>query len=193
MLPLHRALSHASSLDHHSTRPFCSELPQNRNLVVRATRNGELEASHSASELPVHLGVGVESVIHTTALLLIQDDLQHLAAIFLGASSLADDLNGVDDVSEDGVVNGGQSAGTGALLLLGGAAAVGALGAGENAARGQDQDVAVGELLLELAGQALLDLVEAGEEGDRDEDDDGALVVADLELWEVRVSISGFF
>jgi len=51
-------------------------------------------------------------------------------------------------------VNGSESARTGALLLLGVARAGGALGAGENAARGEDQDMAVGELLLELAGEA---------------------------------------
>ena len=41
-----------------------------------------------------------------------------------------------------------------ALLLEGVAGAGGALGAGEDAARGQEDDVAVRELLLELAGQA---------------------------------------
>lgn len=75
-----------------------------------------------------------------------------------------------------------ESAGSGTLLLLGGSAAVGTLGAGEDAARGKDEDVTVGELLLEFAGEALLDLVEAGEEGHGDEDDDCALVVADFEL-----------
>ena len=68
------------------------------------------------------------------------------------------------------------------LLLLAGAGSVGALGARENAAGSEDEDVAVGELLLELAGQALLDLVEAGEERDGHKDDDGALAVANFEL-----------
>jgi hypothetical protein len=79
-------------------------------------------------------------------------------------------------------VDGSQSARTRTLLLLRGSAAVGALGLGENAAGSQDDNMAVGELLLKLAGQALLDLVEAGEERDGDEDDDRALVVADFEL-----------
>jgi hypothetical protein len=79
-------------------------------------------------------------------------------------------------------VNGGQGARTRTLLLLRGSAAVGALGLGEDAARGQNDDVAVGELLLELASQALLDLVEAGEEGNGDEDNDCAFVVANFEL-----------
>lgn len=51
-------------------------------------------------------------------------------------------------------MDGGQSAGTGTLLLLGVAGAGRALGAGEDTARSQDEDVAVGELLLQLTGQA---------------------------------------
>lgn len=47
-----------------------------------------------------------------------------------------------------------ESAAAGALLLLGVAAAGGALGAGQDAARGEDQDMAVRELLLELTGEA---------------------------------------
>jgi hypothetical protein len=56
---------------------------------------------------------------------------------------------------QDAVVNGGESAGNWSLLLLGCAAAVGALWAGENTAGCDDEDVTVGELLLELAGEAV--------------------------------------
>lgn len=92
-------------------------------------------------------------------LLLVEDDLEDLAAILLGAEALADDLDGVDEVVEDGVVDGRQGSGTGSLLGLGGARAVGALGTGEDAARGEDQDVAVGELLLELTSEAVCSLI----------------------------------
>jgi hypothetical protein len=51
-------------------------------------------------------------------------------------------------------VDSGESPGSGTLLGLRSAGSVGALGAGENAARGNDQDVAVRELLLKLAGEA---------------------------------------
>ena len=51
-------------------------------------------------------------------------------------------------------MNSSQSSRTGTLLLLGVAGAGGALGAGEDLALGDDQDVAVGELLLELTGKA---------------------------------------
>jgi hypothetical protein len=51
-------------------------------------------------------------------------------------------------------VHSGEGARAGTLLLERVARAVGALGAGKNAARSQDQDVAVRELLLQLTGQA---------------------------------------
>lgn len=52
-------------------------------------------------------------------------------------------------------MDGGQCSGAGSLLCLAGAGSVGALGAGENAAGGEDQDVAVGELLLEFTGETV--------------------------------------
>ena len=48
-----------------------------------------------------------------------------------------------------------ERARTRALLSLCRAAAVAALRAGQDAAGGDDEDVAVGELLLELAGEAV--------------------------------------
>lgn len=122
--------------------------------LVLATRLGELEGDTTAGELAVDLRVGVQAVVDATALLLVEDDLEGLAAVLLGAETLADDLDGVDEVDQDGVVDGGEGPGAGALLLLGVAGAGGALGAGEDLALGDDQDVAVGELLLELTGQA---------------------------------------
>lgn len=79
-------------------------------------------------------------------------------------------------------MDGGEGAGAGALLGLGVAGAGRALGAGEDAAGGQDQDVAVGELLLELTGEALLDAVEALQGRNGDKDGDSLLAVADLDL-----------
>lgn len=114
---------------------------------------GELEGDSTAGEAAVDLAVSVEAVVDTTTLLLVEDDLEGLGAVLLGADTLADDLDGVDEVSEDGVVDSGQSAGTGALLGLGGARVDGALGAGQDAALSNEENVAVGELLLELTGQ----------------------------------------
>ena len=94
-------------------------------------------------------------MVDTTTLLLIQDNLDGLAAVLLGADALADNLDGVDEVGEDGVVDGRQSTRTGTLLGLVAAGVDGALGAGEDAALSNEEDVAVRELLLQLAGQAV--------------------------------------
>lgn len=79
-------------------------------------------------------------------------------------------------------MHSGESSAARTLLSLRCAGAVASLGSGKNASGCEDQNMTVGELLLELAGQALLDLVEAGEERNGDKDNDGALAVADLEL-----------
>ena len=95
-------------------------------------------------------------MVDTTTLLLVQDNLDGLAAVLLGADALADNLDGVDKVGEDGVVDGRQSTRTGTLLGLVAAGVDGALGAGEDTALSDEEDVTVRELLLELAGEAVL-------------------------------------
>lgn len=129
-------------------------MPERAHLVLNSAVLGELEDDTTAGKLAVDLGVGVQAVVNATTLLLVQDDLEGLGTVLLGAETLADDLDGVDEVGQDGVVDGSQSAAARALLGLGVAGAGGALGAGKDAARGQDQDVAVGELLLQLTGEA---------------------------------------
>lgn len=151
-------------------------------LVVGGSALGELEVDTLASEALVDLGVSVEPVVNTATLLLVKDNLEDLAAVLAGAETLANNLDGVDEVGEDGVVDSGESSRTGTLLGLGRARAIGALGAGKNAARSNDQDVAVGELLLELTGETLLGLVPALEKGNWDKDDDGLATVSDLDL-----------
>lgn len=123
-------------------------------LVVGGTALRELKVDVAASQTSVDLRVGVEAVVNTAALLLVEDDLEELGAVLLGADTLADNLNGVGEILKDGVVDGSEGSRTGSLLLLGVAGAGRSLGAGEDAARGEDQDMAVGELLLELTGQA---------------------------------------
>lgn len=145
---------------YHHQRPFVSahttHVVDSRRLVLGSASLGELKGNTTAGELAVDLGVGVEAVVDTTTLLLVEDDLEGLGAVLLGAEALANNLDGEDEVGQNGIVNGGQSAGAGALLGGGVARAGGALGAGKDAARGEDQNVAVRELLLELAGQAAL-------------------------------------
>ena len=167
-------------------------------LVVRSRALGELEVDGLASEALVDLRVGVEPVVDAATLLLVEHNLELLAAVLLGAETLADNLNGVDEIGEDRVVDRGEGSRARALLGLVGARPVGALGARENAARGNEEDVAVGELLLELTGETgnvskdtlhedgahkpLLHLVPALEKGNRDEDDNSLPAVADLDL-----------
>lgn len=74
-----------------------------------------------------------------------------------------------------------QCSGSRSLLRLVGAAAVGALWAGQDSARGNYDDLSVGELLLEFAGETLLNFVEAWEERDGHEDNDGFLC-GDIDL-----------
>ena len=123
-------------------------------LVLSRAGLGEVEDDAAAGEALVNLRVGVESVVNTAALLLVKDDLEGLGAVLLGAETLADDLDGVDEVSQDSIVYSGESARAGALLGLEVAGAGRALGAGKDAARSEDEDVAVRELLLELTSQA---------------------------------------
>lgn len=134
---------------------------KSRRLVLSSTSLRELKGHTTASQLAVDLRVGVQAVVDTTALLLVENDLESLGTILLGAQTLADNLDGEDKIGQDGVVDSGQGTRARALLSGGVARAGGALGAGENAARGEDQDVAVRELLLELAGEAALIVSEA--------------------------------
>ena len=82
-------------------------------------------------------------MVHPTALLLVQDALQQLRSVLLGANALSNDLDGVDQVSEEGVVDCGESSGARALLSLRRAATIGAFGARKNAARGEEDYLAV--------------------------------------------------
>jgi hypothetical protein len=151
-------------------------------LVVSGAGLRELEDNTTAGEAAVDLRVGIQPVVNTTALLLVEDDLEDLGAVLLGAEALADDLNGVDEVGQDGIVDGGESAGARALLLEGVAGAGRALGARENAASGNEEDVAVRELLLQLAGEALLNLMVLSQKWDWDKDNDGLFAVTKLDL-----------
>jgi hypothetical protein len=114
----------------------------------------ELKANTTTCQTSVDLAVGIKSVVDTSLLLLVKDDLQDLAAIFLGAETLANDLDWVDEVAEDGVVDGSECAGTRTLLRLGSAGSVATLGAGKNAAAGKNEDVTVREFLLKLTGES---------------------------------------
>jgi len=143
---------------------------------------GEVERNVAASETSVDLRVCVQSVVNTTSLLLVQNDLQVLASIFLGTDTLANNLDWVYEVAEDSIVDSSKSSGTRTLLGLGSSGSVASLWAGENATSSEDYDVAVREFLLELAGETLLNSVEAWKGWDGDKDDNSLLAVADFNL-----------
>lgn len=119
-----------------------------QHLVLSGAALRELKAYPTARQPSIHLRVSIESIINTTSLLLIQNDLKNLATILLGTDALTDDLNREDEVGQDSVVHGSQCSATGALLRLRCARPVGTLGTGEDAAGGEDENMAIGELLL---------------------------------------------
>lgn len=125
------------------------------NLVFSGASLWELESDGTASQSLVNIRVGVESVINTSLLLLIEDNLQDLASILLGAETLSDNLNWVDDIGKDSIVDSSQSSGTRTLLGEGGSGSVGSLWAGKDTTTSKDQDVTVRELLLELTGETV--------------------------------------
>lgn len=103
------------------------------NLVLR-TALWELEVHTLARQTLVHLAVGVEPVVDTASLLLIEDALEDLVAVLTRAGALADDFNRVDEISEDSIVYCCECAGTRTLLSLRCAATVAALRARQDAA-----------------------------------------------------------
>lgn len=143
------------------------------NLVGR-----ELKVDILASELLVDGGKGVDLVLKGGGILGVKEDLDDLGAIGLDAGALADDLSGVDNVLEGGVVHGSQGAGPGAHLLLAGAAG----GLGHDAALGDKEDVTVGELLLELTGQTGVDTLGLLEDRHGNEDHDGLATSGNVQL-----------
>lgn len=151
-------------------------------LIFALGADWKFKSHASSGQLSVHVTVGIQSVVNTASLLLVQNDLEQLAAVLLGAESLADDLDWVHNIAEDGFVDSGQCAGSGSLLGLCGSASVAALWSREDAALSKEDDVTIGELLLEFTGQALLDLVESLEERNWDKDDDCLLAMANLDL-----------
>lgn len=121
-------------------------------LILRRTPQRELKPDPLPRQLPVHFRISIQPIIHTASLLLIQHHLQHLTPILSRPCPLSYNLHRVHDVAQDGVVDGCQSARVRALLGLRGARAVGTFGARKDAAGGEDEDMAVGELLFEFAG-----------------------------------------
>lgn len=103
-----------------------------------------------ACQLLIDLAERIDLIVDARALLRVQEDLDDLVAVLLGADALADDLGRVHEVGQDRFVHGCQGARAWALLRD----AAAARGEWEDAAQGNEQHVAVGELLFELACEA---------------------------------------
>jgi len=152
------------------------------NLIFSRSSLREIENDTTASQTFVDFAVGIKSVINTTSLLLIQHNLQSLAAIFLSTDTLANNLDWVNEITEDRIMNSGESSGTRTLLSLRSTGSVASFWAGKNAASCEDYDVTIRELLLELTSETLLNSVEAWKGWDGDKDDNRLLAVANFNL-----------
>jgi hypothetical protein len=100
------------------------------------------------------------------------------AAIDIDSSTFANNLGGINQIFEQVLVDGSQSAGTWTLLLDAGFTG----GFSEDLSLGHNQDVAIRELLLQFTNQSGLDLVELFEQRDWDKDNDGFATVSDIDL-----------
>ena len=125
--------------------------PTNPALESLTADLGELEDDVLASELTIDLAEGIDLVVNTSTLLGIKENLDNLVAILLRTHTLADDLGGIDKVTEDSVMDGGESSAARTLLLDARAAAR----KREDAALSNEDDVAVGKLLLELTSESV--------------------------------------
>lgn len=134
-------------------------------------RFGELERDIASGQLLVHGREGVDFVLDGRLLVLVQMHLHQLAAVQLDADALANDLGRIDQILEDGVVDGGQRARTRTLLLQRVAGVARRLR--QDLALANEHDMLAGEFLLQFAHQTDLDLLEGLLLRHRHVDDDG--------------------
>lgn len=123
--------------------PTSPHPPSSTDLVFRSSAHRKLKPHTPSSQLPVNLPISIKSVIHTTLLLLIENDFQHLTPVLLRPDSLSHNLNRIHHIRQDRIMHRCQSTRAGSFLGLGGTATVGSFGTGENAAGSEDEDVAV--------------------------------------------------
>ncbi len=87
-------------------------------LVLSHTALRELKVDALAREALVDLRVGIQPVVNTTPLLLVENNLQNLASILTRPHALANNLDRVHQVVEDSVVDSSERPGARALLGL---------------------------------------------------------------------------
>jgi hypothetical protein len=140
---------------------------------------GEVERYLLVGQLSINGGVRVGASLHVGLIPPVEVDLDDASAVDLASRALAGDLGGVDDVLEDGVLNGREGARARAKSgrLLGTGVAL-----SEDVPLSDDDDVTSGELLLELAHETGLDLLERLLELVRHVHDDGLATGAAVDL-----------
>jgi len=159
--------------------------PTNLALVSLSADLGELEDDVLASEPTIDLAEGIDLVVNTSTLLGIKENLDNLVAILLRTYTLTNDLSGVDKITEDSVMDGGESSAARTLLLNARAAAR----KRKDAALSNEDDMAVGKLLLELTGESLLHLMEARQERDGHKYHNSLLAIANFNLSSTFVQV----
>lgn len=121
-------------------------------LVFSSASQRELKSDPFPRQLPIHLRISIKSIIHPASLFLIQYHFQHLTAVLPRPRPLSHNLNRVHYIAQDRIVHGSQGTRMWAFLRLRRAGAVGTFGPRENAARGEEEDVTVGEFLFKFPG-----------------------------------------
>jgi len=155
------------------------EQPSSR---VRLLGQRKFKVDICARQSLVDFLISVESVVDALSLLFVENNLEQLAAILALKHATSNNFDWINEIGHDGLVNSLECTRTRALLRLVGAAAIAALGARENAARSNNEDVSLGEFLLEFTGEALLNLVPGREQRNRHENDNGLASRTDINL-----------
>lgn len=141
-----RSLFWCSGLDRLQQSP-----PQMAALIFGLSAHRKFKLNTFACQLFVNLTVGIQPVVNSTTLLLVQHNFRSLCTILAGPDTLADNFNRIDEVAKNCVVDGSKGTRARALLLLSRTGTIRAPGSGKNAARSDHENVAVGELLFKLA------------------------------------------
>jgi len=137
-------------------------------LETRVPHEAELDGA--LGELLEQVGGLLEAAAELGLHARIEVDLHDAGTVSAEAPAAADDVSGEEEVAEDGLVDGGGSAGALDFLEL-----VDVVGALDDLALSDEEDVAASEALLELGDEGLLDLADEHEEAEGVEDEDTLL------------------
>jgi hypothetical protein len=140
--------------------------------------SGEQEFHILVGQLSVNSGESLELIINLLDILGVKIDFEEARAVSSESGSLANDLGRVNEIAEDGRVDGGQSAGARANLT----GVVARICGREDSALGEDDDVFAREFLLQFADQSSLKLLKALVKTVRNEDNNTLLATGQLNL-----------